>query len=470
MMRVFRLLIPMLLVTLGLAATLATGFGQVTSEAFGQTLDSKNNPQNDSEQERVEPVCMTEAIVDGAISTATYDFVDRALKRSQREGCKSLLLHINTPGGSLQTTRKIVEKILASPIPVLCLVGPEGGHAGSAGALILLACHVSGALPATNIGAATPVAGGGASLGDDMRKKMVEDTKSWAVSLAKKRGRSVAYAEQIVTEAKALDSEEAAKVGGIDILAGSVADFLRQAKGRDVLVSSSLDGTDGKTVTVEVGGSLPIAKDWRERLLSFLTDPEFSYLLFMAALGLLYFELTHPGAIAPGVAGTVLLVISLVAFHKLDVAWGGVGLMGLGIAFLIAEAFVPSFGALGVGGIISLAVGSILLYDPASGGLTLSLWLSLGAPLTLGLSMLALGIWIFRSRRRGNESLAEAGVVEQIVTVERVDENGRSGSVMVRGEIWSFECATPVAVGDKVRVLEAVGLKLKVEKIKVSEV
>lgn len=412
------------------------------------------------------PTCTSVVAIEDAVSTATYDFLDRAMKRSGREACQSILLTINTPGGSLQTTRRIVEKILSSPIPVLCLVSPEGGHAGSAGALILLACHVSGVLPATNIGAATPIASGGASLGDDLRKKVVEDTKSWAVSLAKKRGRSVAFAEAIVTEAKAYDSEAALKAGGVDILAKSVSDFLAQASGREVSVAGSLDDDSGTKTKVVIGSTSPIEKDWRERVLSFLADPEFSYLLFMAAIGLLYFELTHPGAIAPGVAGALLLVISMVAFQKLDVAWGGVGLMILGILFLVAEAFVPSFGALGIGGIVALAVGSVLLYDPASGGLSLSLWMSLGVPITMGLALLALAIFVFRSRRRSGESVSEAGVIGEIVGVDRIETDGRMGALTVRGEIWSFESDHGVLPGDRVRIVAMNGLKLKIEKVK----
>ncbi len=411
------------------------------------------------------PTCTSVVAIENAVSTATYDFLDRAMKRANREACQSILLTINTPGGSLQTTRMIVEKILSSPIPVLCVVSPEGGHAGSAGALILLACHVSGVLPATNIGAATPIAGGGASLGDDLRKKVVEDTKSWAVSLAKKRGRSVQFAEAIVNDAKAYDSD-ALKAGGVDILAKSIPDFLAQAAGREVSVAGTLEEGSGTKTKVVVGATSPVEKDWRERVLSILTDPEFSYLLFMAAIGLLYFELTHPGAIAPGVAGALLLVISLIAFQKLDVAWGGVGLMILGIGFLVAEAFVPSFGALGIGGIVALAVGSLLMYDPASGGLSLSLWLSLGVPLTLGFTLFALALYIFRSRRRGSESVSESGVIGEVVRVERVESEGRKGALTVRGEIWSFESDQGVLPGDQVKIVSMNGLKLKIEKVK----
>lgn len=389
--------------------------------------------------------CTVEIPIDGAISTASDDFLARGLARAEREKCNSILITLNTPGGSLQTTRIMVERIMASPVPVLCVVAPEGGHAGSAGALILLACHVSGALPATNIGAATPISGAGNTLTDDHRTKLIEDTKSWAVSLAKKRNRSVEFAEKIITEAKAYDVDAAFKLGAIDIRATSVADFFAQGS--------------AKAQTVE-GERILMERDLRELLLSIIADPEFSYLLFMAALAFLYFEVTHPGSIAPGVTGALLLLVSLIAFHKLDVVWGGVGLMLLGIAFLAAEAFVPSFGALGIGGIIALGAGSVLLYDPASGGLSLSLWLALGVPVTLGLALLSVGIVLVRSRRSGGESLAEAGVVGCEVAIDHFENE--QFSVTVRGEIWRVLSEQPLALGDRVRVLEVKGLSLVV--------
>lgn len=389
--------------------------------------------------------CTVEIPIEGAISTASDDFLARGLALAEREKCASILLTLNTPGGSLQTTRSMVERIMASSIPVFCVVAPEGGHAGSAGALILLSCHVSGALPATNIGAATPISGAGNALTDDLRAKLIEDTKSWAVSLAKKRNRSVEFAEKMITEAKAYDVDSALKIGAIEIRASSVSDFYEQS-------SVKMQVVTGRRILME--------RDLRELLLSIIADPEFSYLLFMAALALLYFEVTHPGAIAPGVTGALLLLISLIAFHKLDVVWGGVGLMLLGIVFLIAEAFIPSFGALGIGGILALGAGSVLLYDPASGGLSLSLWLSLGVPITLGLTLLAVGVVLVRSRRSGGESLAEAGIVGSEAAIDH--REGEEMFVTVRGEIWRVQSEHPLAMGDRVRILEVKGLRLVV--------
>ncbi len=410
--------------------------------------------------------CVYEIPVQGAITAATLDFIERGERQAEIKGCEALLLEINTPGGSLETTRRIVERILASPRPVLCLVAPAGGHAGSAGALILQACHVAGAVRATNLGAATPILGNGQVLSDDLRKKMVEDTRSFSAGLAKLRGRSVEFAEKIVTEAQSLDAEAALRAGGLDLVVASREEFLQRSQGRSVAMPN-----DQKLVLQDLS-PLPVErlqKDLREKALSLFADPELAYLLFLAALGLLYFEITHPGATVPGVAGAVLLIISLVAFHKLDVGWGGVGLIGLGVGFLIAEAFIPSFGALGVGGIIAIGIGSVFLFDPASGGLQLSPWLSLGVPAVFGITLLAFGYFVFAPVRRRRGSLAEDDFTGMTVQINEVKSGGgiasRQGSVELRGEIWQVECDSILAIGDAVKVVGREGLKLKVTKV-----
>ena len=410
--------------------------------------------------------CVYEIPVQGAITAATLDFIERGERQAEIKGCEALLLEINTPGGSLETTRRIVERILASPRPVLCLVAPAGGHAGSAGALILQACHVAGAVRATNLGAATPILGNGQVLSDDLRKKMVEDTRSFSAGLAKLRGRSVEFAEKIVTEAQSLDAEAALRAGGLDLVVASREEFLQRSQGRSVAMPN-----DQKLVLQDLS-PLPVErlqKDLREKALSLFADPELAYLLFLAALGLLYFEITHPGATVPGVAGAVLLIFSLVAFHKLVVVWGGVGLIGLGVGFLIAEAFIPSFGALGVGGIIAIGIGSVFLFDPASGGLQLSPWLSLGVPAVFGITLLAFGYFVFAPVRRRRGSLAEDDFTGMTVQINEVKSGGgiasRQGSVELRGEIWQVECDSILAIGDAVKVVGREGLKLKVTKV-----
>lgn len=402
------------------------------------------------------PSCTLRVPIEGAITPSTVDFFARAQAEAKKQNCVSILLTINTPGGALSSARSLVEKILASDIPVLCLVSPSGGHAGSAGALILLACHVNGALPATNIGAATPIAGGGAVLSDDLRQKIIQDTVSWAKGLARLRQRNMEFAETIITEARAVDATEAAKLGAIDVLAEDVNRFLDFAHTRTV----TMDG--GQTQLAQTGALIDFVPDLRTRVLQVLTDPELAYLIFMLSLGLVYFEITHPGTMAPGVVGGIGLLISLVAFQSLDVWWGGVGLIGLGLAMLALEAFLPSFGALGVGGILALGAGSLLLYEPGSPGL--SIWLVGVVTFLLGSGMLALAVLAFRTKKlsRKNPGHDFTGRVGEVMSLEA--PSLRRGMMSVEGEIWSFRCAEDVRLGEFVEILKQENMQLIVRR------
>lgn len=403
------------------------------------------------------PLCTLEIRLTDTIGPAALDFVNRGFERARERRCSSILMLINTPGGSLQTTRLIVEKILASEVPVLCLVSPEGGHAGSAGAIILQACHVAGAEMATNLGAATPVTFG-ASMPEDIKAKIMQDTVSWVRGLARLRGRNLEFAEKIVTEARAVDASEAAKIGAIDAVVEDVKHFLNFSEGRLVTMRG------GEKQSVRTGVLIAMDSDMRNEVLRLITDPEFAYLLFMISLGLLYFEITHPGVYAPGVAGGLGLIISLIAFHKLEVWWGAVLLIVSGLGLMIAEAFVPSFGALGIGGVIALAVGSVLLFDPNSvgGGLPLSLIVTtVGA---LGGITFLLAFVAFRTRRRnrGKASL-ETVLIGRSATVASLEApSRRRGMVSVEGEFWRFVSEQDVQVGDVVTVVEQEQLHVKV--------
>ncbi len=400
--------------------------------------------------------CTLQITLDGAVGPGLTDYFERAAHRAEERKCDAILFLINTPGGNLQTTRLLVESILSSKIPVLCLVWPAGGHAGSAGAILLQACHVSGAAPATNIGAATPISAAG-DLPDDLRKKMIEDTRSWVTGLAHLRGRNEKFAAESITEAKAVDVETAAQMKAIDTVAVDIPSFLKFAGGRPVKMPGD------RIEAVKVGPTVDFERDLRVRVLDFLTDPQFAYLLFMASLALLYLEFTHPGVGVPGVLGSLGLIVSMIAFHKLNVWWGGVVLIGLGVIFLIAEAFVASFGILGIGGLIAVTAGSILLYDPAVIGERLPYSLVFGMTGTVGLGMLLLALYIYRSRtssakRRGSMELI--GRFGKIVSLESPSQ--RRGMLEVSGELWRFQSDADVGVGRTVEVIDQDGLILKV--------
>lgn len=401
--------------------------------------------------------CTISVTINEAISASTSDYLERAESRAAEKNCDSILVRMNTPGGSLQSTRRIVEKILASPVPYLCLITPSGGHAGSAGAIILQACHVNGGLAATNLGAATPILSTGAETPADLRNKLVNDTVSWLEGVTKLRGRSLKFSREIITEAKSLSSEDAVAEKALDILAINELDFLQKAQGREVQLN------EDKGVNVVVGDLQDFSPDMRYQILNFVADPEFAYLLFMGSLALLYVEITHPGLIAPGVIGGIGLVLSLVAFHKLEVVWGGLALMVLGVLFLILEVFVPSFGALGVGGLISLFVGSMFLFDAQATGYSLPLSLIFAVvgvvgAIFFGIGFLALKTLQMKSQDTDSDLMANEGVVIS------VGENGHNGQIEIMGETWKFISEDPLRKNDRVRVTARQGLTLNVKK------
>ncbi|MCB0349415.1 MAG: nodulation protein NfeD, partial [Bdellovibrionales bacterium] len=305
--------------------------------------------------------CTLDLTIDDFIGVGTSDYINRATHKAREASCTSILLRINTPGGDLNSTRKIVTTILNSEQPFLCLVYPSGGHAGSAGAIILQACHINGAMKATNLGAATPISAMGTEMPEDLKKKIFNDTISWLEGITKTRKRSLDFSKKIVTEAKAITAEEAESIKAIDIAANTLDGFLGFSD------SKKVKGPGDEMLTVKVGPLVSFDPDVRYKILQIIGDPQLSYMIFLGSLGLLYFEFTHPGMILPGVAGGLGLLISFIAFDKLDVKWGGLALLALGLVFFILEAFVPSFGALGIGGIIAFTIGGLLLYDESTG-------------------------------------------------------------------------------------------------------
>jgi len=400
--------------------------------------------------------CTLAITVNEAISAATLDYFSRAEKKAQEENCQSLLIRMNTPGGNLQTTRLIVERILASPIPYLCLITPSGGHAGSAGAIILQACHVNGGVTATNIGAATPISGTGDKIPDDLRKKMINDTVSWMEGVTKLRGRNLKFSEEIITEAKALSSEEAHRQKALDILAQNEMDFLQQAQGKKTILNEKQEAT------VEVGDIHEYNPDLRHKVLSFIADPEFAYLLFMGSLALIYLELSHPGLIAPGVLGGIGLIFSLIAFHKLDVAWGGLALILLGIVFLIAEIFITSFGILGIGGLVAIFVGSVFLFDAATTGYALPLPLIFAVVGTLALFILGIGYMAMKTLRLKTRD-TDSDLKSTDGKVVQVEAAGHRGQIQIMGETWNFVSEDSVQLNDSVRVTSREGLTLTIK-------
>jgi len=395
--------------------------------------------------------CTTEITFNDTIGPAQLDQLERGLKITETKNCKSLMILINTPGGSLQTTRLIVEKILSSPVPILCLVHPSGGHAGSAGAIILQACHVNGAMEATNIGAATPVSSGGETIPEDLRKKLLNDTISWMEGITALRGRNQKFAKDIVESATAVSANEAKKMNAIDILVTKKQDFLTQAHGRKVKMA------ENKTEVVAVGDLLEIPTDLRTKTLSLITDPQFAYLMLMGSIALIYFEITHPGTFLPGILGAGGLIVSLVALHKLNVEWGGLLLVLLGVILLFAEAFLPGFGLLGLSGVAAFFVGSLFLFDPAKTGFDIPLYIIVLTTLITGGLMFGVAFLAFKTRNVKKQNTYDE-LLGQIGTVQTQE------FIEVQGETWKYESQTPLETGEKVIIKGNKGLTLLVER------
>jgi len=405
------------------------------------------------------PACVLETQLDSIIGPSTLDLIRRGKSRAEAHHCGAVLLLINTPGGNLQTTRYIVEEILSSPVPFLCLVYPSGGRAGSAGAIILESCHLSGAVSATNIGAATPVDESGKNIPSDLREKIINDTKSWVVSLAKLRGRNEKFAEDMIVKAKAVSGEEAAQLKAIEFSGESKSEFLKFAEGRTVKM-----GQNQNALKLSLGSVVPFEHDLRYRVMDLLMNPEVAYLMFMASLGLLYFETTHPGMIAPGVIGGFGLIISLISLHFLDVTWGAVLLILFGIGLLIAEAFIGSFGVIGLGGVIAFFVGSLFLFDFETTGYSLSLSVILPTVILLGVLLLFIAYLAFSYRKKRKHAGFDVVVGAQGKITEVQEGDGRYGYVEVASELWRCTSNEPMRVGEVVKIIGHQGFTLNVQK------
>lgn len=415
--------------------------------------------------------------IDGAIGPPAAEYVARSLERAARERAQLVVLQIDTPGGLDTSMRSIIKDIVASPVPVVAYVAPQGARAASAGTYILYAAHVAAMAPATNLGAATPIAIGLPSPGrepepagrassassaaeaghDTSTAKRVNDAAAYIRSLAQLRGRDVAWAEQAVRESVSLSASDALARKVIDLVAVDVSDLLRQLDGRVLPLGDSRAGSV-KLATAQAAVVM-LEPDWRNRLLAVISDPSLVLILMMIGIYGLLFEFMNPGFVAPGVIGGVSILLALWGLQMLPVNYAGLALILLGIVFFVAEAFVPSYGALGIGGVAAFGFGALLLIDSELPGFGIPLSLIVVATLVSAAFVIGVAGMAARARRRPVVS----GTARMIGTLGDIIEfGGGEGWASVDGERWHVRAAQPLHAGQRVRITRIDGLTLEV--------
>jgi membrane-bound serine protease (ClpP class) len=394
--------------------------------------------------------------IDGTINPAVDDFIRESISRAKANAARALIIQLDTPGGLLTSTRTIVKEMLGAPVPVIVYVAPSGAGAGSAGVFITMAAHIAAMAPGTNIGAAHPVAGGGQEVKGVMGEKIENFTASFSESIAQQRGRNTEWAIQAVRKSVSITEKEALKIKVIDVVAKDINDLLEQAHGRKVDIDGRKHELLLKGARVErYGMSL------KQKVLNTIADPNIAYLLMMAGILGLYMEFSHPGVIFPGVAGAICLLLAFASLQLLPINYAGLGLIILGIGLLIGEAFAPSFGVLGVGGIISLALGSFFLFDTEGSDLIVDRSIIVTAVATLGTFVLAVSYLVFRSQK-AKPALGMEGLIGEIGEVK--GKLMPSGKVFVHGEHWNARADSEIDVGEKVEVVGYEGMSLKVRR------
>ena len=388
--------------------------------------------------------------LDGAIGPASADFVSRALKRAAKEKAQLVVIRMDTPGGLDTSMRGLIKDMLASPVPVATFVAPSGARAASAGTFILYASHIAAMAPGTNVGAASPVSIGGAPAKEDgknaepdtMTKKVTNDAVAYIRGLAEMRKRNPDWAEKAVREAVSLSAQEALKLNVIDHVAADLPELLKK-----------LGKSDAPMIEVEA--------DWRTKLLGVITNPSIAYILILVGVYALIFEFMNPGLILPGVVGAICLLLALYALHLLPVNYAGLALILLGIAFMVAEAFLPAFGSLGVGGLVAFVIGSIILMEEATiPGFDIPYALIAGVTAASAAFLFFVVGMAVRNRKRpvmtGREYLIGA-------PAEALEDFSAEGWARVQGETWRVRSAAPVRRGQRLRVRSIDGLILTVE-------
>lgn len=416
--------------------------------------------------------------LEGVVGPATADYLVRGLEQAAENNASAVVITINTPGGLDTSMRQMIAAVLAAPMPVICHVAPGGARAASAGTYLLYSCHIAAMSPATNLGAATPVALGGlpsspssdpqtpassegepAPAASAMERKIINDAVAYIRSLAELRGRNGDWAEQAVRQGSSLSATQALEQGVIDLIAADLDDLIQQVEGSSVTV-----GDHATTLRLSGVPRIEYLPDWRNEFLAVITNPNVAYLLLLIGIYGLILEFSNPGFGVPGVLGIISLMIALYALQVLPISYAGLGLIVLGIGLMVAEAFMPSFGILGIGGAIAFIVGSIMLMDTELPAYRIAWPIIVGLGLSTVVLVFAVAGMALKARRRPQRVGLDAAR-GQILIVEVLYDG--QPHVSFEGEHWPVQCRVALQAGDRVQVQGSAGIHLLVDKLEV---
>jgi membrane-bound serine protease (ClpP class) len=395
--------------------------------------------------------------VSGIINPASSAFIVQSIEKAQRENVECIIIRLDTPGGLMESTRSIVKSILSSNVPVIVYVAPSGSRAASAGVFISLACHVVAMAPGTHIGAAHPVGLGGEQPADDMADKIVNDAAAYVKTIARQHGRNEKWAEDAVRKSVSITETEAVRLNVADLVCGSVSELLEKIDGREIDLPSGTRrlSTEGRDVEV-------IRMNLRYRILNVISDPNIAYILLILGIYGIFFELSNPGSILPGVLGGIFILLSLYALQTLPVNYAGLLLILLAMILFIAEIKITSYGLLTVGGIICMALGSMMLLESPEPFARIS-WQIIVAAVAATAAFFTFAVAKGILAQRKKPTTGKRGLIGEVGDVTAKLDKG--WKVFVHGELWDARGPETLSVGDAVKVTGVDGFRLVVEKV-----
>ncbi|MFZ0134148.1 MAG: nodulation protein NfeD [Desulfobacterales bacterium] len=396
--------------------------------------------------------------VNAAIGPGVADYITSGIATANEQEAAILIIELDTPGGLAESMRVIDKAILASRVPIAVYVSPSGARAASAGVMITMAADIAAMAPGTNIGAAHPVGGGGQEINKTMSEKVVNDMVAQARSIAEKRGRNAAWVEKAIRESVSATETEALKKNVIDLIAKDTDELIRKLDGREIKDKGRLKLADA--------GKVVLTENLRDRILRTISDPNIAYILLMVGLAGLYFELSHPGAIFPGVIGGISIILAFFALQALPINTAGILLILLSIVFFVLEMKIASYGLLSIAGIVTMVLGSLMLFKSSSPEMRISLTVLVTTVLLVSGFFAVVAGLVFRAqvsqpRTGANGMIGKIGVVRLPLTPD--------GKVFVHGELWQATAGVPVAEGARVRVVGIENLLLTVEPVEPGE-